>query len=205
MGLWDLHQGQCERQRANDFCFFLPPAADWIRQFFPQQTRFVSARVMSESRCRDPLAFTENGTIILMNFPCPIAFAICFPPSATLATDRISPQFDAHFGLLFDYCNRWHYWRRIRFVIGMDNPGNLAVILSHPSPMNHVLSSSAGSVIRLCGQFTARATLQDDYIFNKATEFGKVFPQKCGKSLRFDSTKQHMDALSVRHSFVSSL
>jgi hypothetical protein len=28
MGLWELHQGQCERQRANDFCFFLPPAAD---------------------------------------------------------------------------------------------------------------------------------------------------------------------------------
>jgi hypothetical protein len=28
MGLWELLQGQCERQRANHFCFFLPPAVD---------------------------------------------------------------------------------------------------------------------------------------------------------------------------------
>jgi hypothetical protein len=40
--------------------------------------------------------------------------------------------------------------------------------------------------------------LEDDQIFKEATEFGKIFHQKCGKSLRFDSTKQNMDALFVR-------
>jgi hypothetical protein len=188
MGLWKLLQVQCERQRANNFCFFLPPAVDWNGLTFTLQARFAIVRVMSESRYRDVLAFSENY------FPCPIAFAICFPPSATLATDRISTQIDAHFGLPFDYCNKCRCWRRIPFVIGVDDPGNLAVILSRLPPIGHVLRSSAGSIIRFRSQFTARATLQDDHIFKEAIEFGKVFHQKCRKSLRFDSTKQDMNA-----------
>jgi hypothetical protein len=40
--------------------------------------------------------------------------------------------------------------------------------------------------------------LQDDQLFKKAVEFGKVFRHKFEKSLRFDSTKQGMYALSGR-------
>jgi hypothetical protein len=64
--------------------------------------------------------------------------------------------------------------------------------------MDHVLNSSADSVIRLHGQFTARVILQGNQIFNEAIEFGKIFQQKCGKSLRLDPTKQDMNALSIR-------
>jgi hypothetical protein len=94
MGLCELLQRQSKQQRANYFCFFLPPTVDWNRLVFMHQMRFASARVMSESRCRGALAFNENETFILMNFPCLIAFAICFPPSATLPTDNISAQIE---------------------------------------------------------------------------------------------------------------
>jgi hypothetical protein len=198
MGLYDLLQGQCKQQRAKDLCFFLPPAADWSRFAFTQQVRYANARMISESRCCDALVFTENEAIILMNFLCPIALAICFSPNATFTTDHISTQIDAHFVPPFDYCNQCRCWHRIPFVLGVDDPGNVVVLLSYPSPMDYVLNSSAGSVIRLRGQFTVRAILQDDHIFKEAIEFGTVFQPKCGKSLRFDPTKQDMDALSVR-------
>jgi hypothetical protein len=106
MGLCYVLQGQGKRQRAKTLCVFLPPAADWSRLVLTQQVRYVSAHVMSESRCCNALVFTENEAIILMNFPCPIELAICFLPSASFTTDRISAQIDAHFRLPFDYCNR---------------------------------------------------------------------------------------------------
>jgi hypothetical protein len=59
MGLCDLLQGQCERQRTKNFCFFLPPAADWSRLVLTQQAWHASAHVMSESCCCDALVFTE--------------------------------------------------------------------------------------------------------------------------------------------------
>jgi hypothetical protein len=43
--------------------------------------------------------------------------------------------------------------------------------------------------------------LEDDHIFKDEIESGKIFHQKGGKPLRFDSMKQDIDALSVGSSF----
>jgi hypothetical protein len=86
---------------------FLPSAGCRLDQTnFYAKPWFAIVRVMSESRYRDALALSENEINILMNFPCPIAFAIWFSPSARLAADRISTQIDAHFGRLFDHCTK---------------------------------------------------------------------------------------------------
>jgi hypothetical protein len=124
MGLCELVQGQWKRERADHFCFFLPRDVDWSILISTQQARFASTRVISESLCRDVLAFSENEAKFLMNFPWSIAFAICFPPSAMLTTDSISAQIDAHFGFSFDYCKKCRCWHRIPFITGVKESRN---------------------------------------------------------------------------------
>jgi hypothetical protein len=69
------------------------------RTFFKEQTKFVAVHVISESRGCGALALTENGAICPMKFQCRTSFAIYYSSSPAFATDRLSTQIDAHFGL----------------------------------------------------------------------------------------------------------
>jgi hypothetical protein len=76
-----------------------------------------------------------------------------------------------------------------------DVPLNLAVVLSHPSATNHILSMPVGSVFPLRSQFAAMAKSEDD----------RILRDDIGKLHGVDPTKQDSDSMSVYSPFSCAL
>jgi hypothetical protein len=196
MRLCERLQRRCGRQEANDFSLILPPATAWSELVSAEQTRFAGVRVISEYCCHGSLSLTENDIVGPMKFQCRIAFAICDSSSTRFATDRLSVQIDAHFRLPFEYCNEWRTWRRIPIIIALDGPGNLAVILSHRSPKNHILRIPPGFVAPFRARSTARAKSHEYQILKEAIALGNMFQSAQGKLVGLDPANQHKDSLT---------
>jgi hypothetical protein len=142
------------------------------------------------------LALAENVTIIPVNFQRAISFTIW----CSFRTDRLCADLDTSLEGPCDNHEEWGCWGPSLFVVEMDDRGDLAVVLSHPSRKEGVLSMLGSPVTPLGVQFVARAAFQNDSILMGLSKSSKVFKREFGKCHGLDAMKQDKYSLPIHFS-----